>query len=247
MALKPGFFIIIILSVITFNSFAQNKLRSIADLTVDSSGWAAFKQATKIARNKFEILPADPVKAKEAIYQTQVTTHSIMGAIIYNTGGILFDNGWIRVLGSGSARLNRSLPAWNKGKTFTDLGDKPKFLLVADDVVGGFFAINGGAFGKDMGQIYYLAPDDLKWEDLKIGYTDFINLCLVGNMDEFYGGLRWAAWRTDIVRVSGDEGFSIYPYLWTKEGKDVNGDSRKIIPVQELYDFEITTLGQLHK
>ncbi|WP_295674611.1 DUF2625 domain-containing protein [uncultured Mucilaginibacter sp.] len=231
----------------SINSFAQNKLRTITELSADSSGWTAFKKATEIARNKFEILPADREKAKEALYQTQVTTHSIMGAIIYNTGGILFDNGWIRVLGSGNSRLNRSLPAWNKGKSFNDLGEQPKFLLVADDVVGGFFAINGGAFGKDMGQIYYLAPDDLKWEDLKIGYTDFINLCLVGNMDEFYGGLRWAAWKTDLVMVHGDEGFSIYPYLWTKEGKDINSDSRKIVPVQELYDFETNTLEQLHK
>ncbi len=222
------------------NTFAQSNLRSIADLTADTSGWEVFIHATKIARNKFEILPADSAKAREAIYQTQVTTHSLMGAIIYFSGGILIDDGWIRILGSGSNKLDRSLPQWNKGKSYNLLGEQPKFLLVADDVVGGFFAINGGSFGKDLGMIYYLAPDDLKWEPLHISYSDFIDFCLVGNMDQFYNGLRWADWKNDMAQVDGNKGFSIYPYPWTREGKDIKNDSKKAVPIQELYDFETT-------
>jgi hypothetical protein len=40
-----------------------------------------------------------------------------MGAIIYETGGLLVDNGWIRILGSGHKKLDRNLPEWNKGKS----------------------------------------------------------------------------------------------------------------------------------
>ena len=37
-----------------------------------------------------------------------------MGAVIFETGGILIDEGWLRILGSGHPRLPRSLPDWNK-------------------------------------------------------------------------------------------------------------------------------------
>ncbi|MBV8389536.1 MAG: DUF2625 domain-containing protein [Mucilaginibacter sp.] len=227
--------------------FAQNKIRTVEELTSDTSGWDSFKENLKIARNKIEILPVDRAKAKLALYNTQVTTHSIMGAVIYFTGGILVDNGWIRILGSGNEKLTRSLPDWNKGKTFNELGEQPKFLLVADDVIGGFFAINGGALGGEVGKVYYLAPDDLKWESLHIGYTDFINLCLVGNMDQFYSGLRWKGWENDLKNASGNNGFYIYPYPWTKEGKDIEKDTKKIVPIQELYDFETNEIKQTTK
>ena len=226
---------------------AQNKIRTIEELTSDTSGWDSFKETLKIARNKIEILPVDRVKAQTALLHTQVTTHSTMGAIIYFTGGILVDNGWIRILGSGNEKLNRTLPDWNKGKTFNEFGEQPKFLLIADDVVGGFFAVNGGTLGSEVGKVYYLAPDDLKWESLHIGYTEFINFCLVGDMNQFYSGMRWDNWENDAKNISGTSGFHIFPPLWTKEGKDINKDSRKLVPVQELYDFTIDAMTQLTK
>lgn len=164
-------------------------MRPVKELTKDISGWEVVENAMRIARNKFKILPKNSEKAAEALYQTQVTTHSAMGAVVYLTGGILIEDGWIRILGSGSLELNRSLPGWNKNKTFNNVGEKPGYLLIADDVVGGFFAINGGTLGNEMGMVYYLAPDDLKWESLHIGYSDFINFCFCGDMKLFYGDL----------------------------------------------------------
>ena len=35
----------------------------------------------------------------------------------------------------------------------------PSYLLVADDVLGGFFAINGGTFCGKAGNVFYYAPD----------------------------------------------------------------------------------------
>ncbi len=142
-------------------------------------GWKIVKQWIDDAKNKVEILPVDSLKAKDALYKTQVTTRSPMGAVIYSTGGLLIDNGWIRILGSGSSKLSRSLPDWNKSKSFKEFGEKPTFLLVADDVVGGFFAINGGQLGNDPGKIYYLAPDNLEWESLDLTYTEFLNFIIL--------------------------------------------------------------------
>lgn len=226
---------------------AQNKIRSIEELTADTSGWPYLKKSLKTTKNKVEVLPADPAKAKEALYQTQVTTHSTMGAIVYYTGGLLVDNGWIRILGSGSEKLNRSLPEWNKGKSYTSSGEQPKFLLIADDAVGGFFAINNGALGNEIGNVYYLSPDTLQWESLGRGYTDFLDFCFNGDLSKYYEGLRWDTWKNDIKDMPGTSGFHIFPPLWTKEGKDINKDSRKSVPIQELYELTIDTITQLSK
>lgn len=74
-----------------------------------------------------------------------------MGAIVYETGGLLIDHGWLRILGSGHARLPRSIASWNQGRTIFGDVDPPGYLLVADDVVGGLFAINGGQLGPKRG------------------------------------------------------------------------------------------------
>jgi hypothetical protein len=95
-----------ILTLSALPSFAQNKMRSVDELINKTEpGWTLVKQWIDIAKNKVEILPCDTTRAKDALYKTQVTTRSPMGAIIYSTGGLLVDNGWIRILGSGSDRL----------------------------------------------------------------------------------------------------------------------------------------------
>lgn len=47
----------------------------------------------------------------------------------------------------------------------------PSNLLVANDVLGGFFVINGGAFGGKAGNIFYCTLDSGKWEDAQLGYS----------------------------------------------------------------------------
>jgi len=36
---------------------------------------------------------------------------------------------------------------------------------------GGFFAVNGGAFGGKAGNVFYYAPDSGEWEDTQLGYS----------------------------------------------------------------------------
>src|SRR4051812_5635120 len=93
-----------------------------------------------------EMLPPSAGRDAELV-AVQVTTRSPMGAVVYETGGILIDHGWVRVLGSGHPKLPRTLAGWNDGRS-------QGFLLVADDAIGGFFAINGGALGEDAKNMY---------------------------------------------------------------------------------------------
>lgn len=228
------------------NSFSQNKMRPINELiNTKEPGWILVKEWIDSAKNKVEILSCDTAKAKEALYQTQVTTRSPMGAIIYSTGGLMIDNGWIRILGSGNSKLNRTLPGWNKGKTFKEYGEQPGFLLIADDAIGGFFAINGRQFGSDLGKIYYLSPDNLEWDALDLNYSDFLDFCFNGNLDKFYKGYRWENWEDEVSNLDGNKVYNFFPPLWSKEGKDFTKNSRKQIPIEEQYSFNLDMRKQL--
>lgn len=220
----------------SITSFSQVKMRTLDELinTVEP-GWIHVKTWIDAAKNKVEVLSVDTISAKEALFNTQVTTRSPMGAIVYMTGGLLVNNGWIRILGSGNPKLIRKLPDWNKGKTFNEYGQIPQYLLIADDAIGGFFLLNGGGLGKDVGGIYYFSPDNLMYEPLNMNYSELLNFCFNGNLNDFYKGNRWGGWKEDILTLSGDEVFSFFPYLWSKEGKKIKKNTRKIVPIEEQY------------
>lgn len=177
-----------------------------------------------------EILPAGP-QADEVLLGLQVSTRSPLGAIAHGTGGLLIDHGWLRVLGSGHPRLPRDLLRWNHGRA-------DGFLLVADDAAGGFFALDGGAFGGEPGTLHYCAPDTLTWEALDVGYTDFVQWALSERRADFYADLRWAGWEADAAALGPDEAFSFYPFLWSAEGSAATS-SRRAVPVAELYGANV--------
>lgn len=186
------------------------------------------------ARRPAELLPPS-AQADEVLQGLQVTTRSPMGAIAHETGGILIDHGWLRILGSGHERLPRNLRNWNQGRA-------EGFLLVADDAVGGFFAINGGGLGADPGALYYLAPDTAQWEALEIGYSDFVQWALSERLTDFYADLRWQGWEQDVLALAPDQGLGFYPFLWTLQGSVATSD-RRPLPMSEIYAFN-TQFGQ---
>lgn len=236
------------LFILSLNSLAQNKMQSFETLLNHTDpAWPLVQKWIDSAKNKVEVLAVDSAKAKEALYNTQVSTYTTLGSVIYNTGGIMVDNGWIRILGSGSDRLNRSVPAWNKGKTIAEYGDTPAYLLIADDAVGGFFAINHGAFGEDLKLIFYLAPNSLQWEPLGLGYTEFIRFCFDSDLSAFYKGLRWSTWNQFIANLDGSKSYSFRPYLWSEAGMDIEKCTRKLVPTEELYNFNLKKQKELHQ
>ncbi len=181
-----------------------------------------------------------PSEAREQVLTSlQITTRSPLGAIAYETGGILVDGGWLRFLGSGHPQLRRTLPGWNDRRS-------SKFMLVADDVVGGFFAINGGFFGSKLGNVHYWPPDDLEWEDMGLGFTDFLIWSLSAQLHEFYASLRWPLWESEVERIHGDQCLSFYPFLWAAEGS-LAESSRRAVPAEEAYDSKVEIVRQLNR
>ncbi len=202
----------------------------------DDSAWPLVNEWVAAATNAVEILPVNEAQRGDALYATQVTTRSPMGAIIYESGGLLIDDGWIRILGSGHPRLQRSLPHWNQV-----CGVKPaEYVLFADDVLGGFFALNGGALGESHGKVYYHAPDTLAWENLNKSYSEFLRFCCNGDLNKFYEGFRWAGWQAEVIPLAGDRAFFIYPPLWA-EGPDVTKRHRGDVLLIELYQIAVST------
>lgn len=218
-------------------------MRTLSELIdTENSAWPLVKDWIEQARNKVDILPViDKKTADEALINIQVTTRSPMGAIIHNTGGILVDNGWLRILGSGSVRMQRALPSWNLGKTLEIYGGLAPYLLVADDAVGGFYAINGGALGKDAGNMYYNAPDMTDWMPMNMSYIQFLLFTLETDMNDFYESLRWPGYEKEIQNLQPDYAFNFYPFLWTEEGADITTCSRKVIPIEEVYRINMET------
>jgi hypothetical protein len=228
----------------------MHKMKPVNELiNTKEPGWELVQKWIKAATNYIEILPKDSARADHALYLTQVTTRSPMGAIIYETGGLLVDHGWIRVLGSGHTKLDRSLPEWNKGKSYTQDGEQPGFLLIADDVLGGFFAINAGGLASQegIGSVFYFAPDNLEWENMEIGYSDFITFCCSGDLQQFYQGFRWTGWQEDVAKLNGTEAMSFFPLLCSAEGKDIDAVSKKPVPAAELWTLQNELQQQFNK
>ena len=209
-------------------------------------GWDLVQEWMQEATNLYEVLPRDAKRAEAELLNAQVTTRSPMGAILYETGGILINKGWIRILGSGCERLDRGMFEWNKGKTFENYGEPPAYLLVADDILGGLFAINGGAFGQEgLGQMYYLAPDTLSWEPMNCGYSEFVSWTLGGDIHMFYEPFYWDGWQEEVSKLNGNQVFSFFPFLWTKEGQQIEAVSRKVVPIEESYRLTMDMQRQL--
>jgi hypothetical protein len=60
--------------------------------------------------------------------------------------------------------------------------------------------------------------------------------------EEFYENSRWPGWPTDVAASEGDRAFSIYPFLWTKEGGSVGERSRAPVPIDELWNLHAIDL-----
>jgi len=210
---------------------------------MSESAWPVVEAWIREASNPVEVLAPDEAQKERALRDTQVTVRSPIGAIVYHTGGLLVDHGWLRLLGSGNPKLTRSLPEWNRSRATDEHGKSCGFLLVADDVVGGFFALNGGAFPGASGEVSYFAPDTLRWEPLNdMGYSDFLVWSLSSKLGRFYESMRWPGWQSEVGALLGGQAFSFYPSLWTKEGKEIAKCSRKPCPVEEIFSLNVVEL-----
>ncbi|OOF41123.1 hypothetical protein BKK47_02295 [Rodentibacter mrazii] len=194
-------------------------------ISPEASAWPTLLKWIEQARNHCLMIKKDQPSAERELFTMQMPTSSPMGAVIYETGGILIRYGWLRILGSGSFQLPRGLMDWNFSKSFKESGEKPQYLLVADDVIGGYFALNGGSLGENLGKIYYFSPKDLVWHNLNFTYTEFLAWALNGDLEAFYQGLFWQNWQEEVKQLDGNQVFVFTPDL--NEDKVIAIDQRQ--------------------
>lgn len=223
--------------------------KSLSELVSEhESAWNIIQEWIKEATNHIEILPNSRGEGEKSLLILQIPNKSTMGAIALETGGILIDHGWLRILGSGNSRISRisgNLLSWNcLNGNCTDYTLEGGFII-AYDIIGGFFAINTGGLGSNIKNIYYFAPDTLQWEDTEKGYTDFFRWTLDGNLDLYYKAFRWTGWEKEVSSLDGQDGISVYPYLWTDQSKDVGECHRAAVPMTELWGIHNDFVKQL--
>jgi hypothetical protein len=182
--------------------------------------------------------------AERCLYRLQVTTRSVLGALAFHSGGVLVDHGWLRLLGGGHHPLP-DLATTNLVGPPSEGTSPPSSLHVARDVVGGIFAINGGALPGSLGHVCYFAPDALEWQPLGIGHGDFVAWAVGGGTDDFYSDLRWTGWERETEALGLDMGFSIFPPLFAAESADRANASRRGVRWDELASFHAEALAQL--
>lgn len=171
----------------------------------------------------------------------QVTARSPLGALALNTGALLADNGWFRILGGGAegipdlATVN-SLPSVQS----------PPHLTIAWDVLGGQFAVDGGGLGLAPGVVCYFGPDTLAWQSLGMGHGQFVFAAIAGELADVFADLRWQGWEEEVRGLLPADGISVYPPPFTEEGKDIASTHRRPVPLAELVDFYIDMAAHLN-
>ncbi|WP_431968025.1 DUF2625 family protein [Actinacidiphila sp. bgisy160] len=219
-------------------------MRQIDELTdVDTPAWPELEAMLTAAPVPVRVLPADRDEGRRCLLQLQVTARSSLGALVLNTGGVLLDDGWVRVFGGGGTP-GGSLPSLGQVNRFPAVLDSAWHpgtgLVVGQDALGGVFALNGhepAAAGRpgEPGQMTYFAPDTLEWEAMELGHSGWVAWLLSGQSATFYDGLRWPGWREEAAALAPSQGIAVYPFLWSEEAHaDLAGTTRRAAPMREV-------------
>ncbi|MEU9882589.1 DUF2625 family protein [Streptomyces phaeochromogenes] len=213
-------------------------------INVDDPAWPLLLQELSGTDVPVEVLPGDAETGRASLLQLQVSARSNLGGIVLNCGGLLVDSGWLRIFGSPSGAHVEGLPGLVEinamPATFDPAWSAGAGLVIAHDVLGGVFTLNGanpreaGRPGEP-GEILYFAPDALGWEALGAGHSAWLSWVLSGGLREFYEGLRWDGWSNEVSVLNGRQGLLFFPPLWSTEARqDLLATSRRPVPMAEL-------------
>ncbi len=207
--------------------------------------WPLVQEWIATARNTGEVLPADRRRGENVLHYLQVTTHSPSGAVALETGGMLIDHGWLRYLVSGHEHMRGNLFSWNTSGAILESYLLKDACLVAYDAIADFLALNGGTFAGELGKAFYFAPDNLRWKNTHLSYSQLLQWALDRDIALFYQGMHWPDWESDISFLSGDRGISIFPLLCTEPEIPVSERFRRAVPMYELWHLHLDLAQQL--
>jgi hypothetical protein len=206
--------------------------------------WPTVSTWLKKANKPVEILESTPRRGAEVLVALQVTTRSPMGAIALQTGGLLIDHGWVRVLGAGCSRMEGDLARWN-GLTAQPLVQPiDGAMFVATDALGGFFALDSGALGDGKGAAFYLPPDTLEWEPVAASYSALLQFFLLADLNKLYAEHRGRGWQDEVKKLSPDQAWAFDPPLFA-ELEPGKTRQKEAVPLAELLKLNMQLADEL--
>lgn len=230
-------------------------MRDISELVdVPNPAWPVLTDDLAGSFTRCVALRPDQDRCRSTLLQLQVTAWSPLGAIALNTGGILVHDGWLRVYG-GSGGGPDGLPSMAEVNGFPDMvepGWSPLAgLIVAHDVLGGVYALNGmesEKYGRPGGPggVVYFSPLTLTWEDTEMRHGQWLTWLLDGGAASHYYDVLWPTWRSEVAELSLRDGISVVPFLWSQEAQeDVAATTRKPVPLKQILSSHAISCAQL--
>lgn len=216
--------------------------RSADDLrAVSDPAWPLVEALIQASPLDVQVLSTERARRDAALEALQVTSRSFLGAMVGECGALIVDNGWLRILGAGA----HDVPGVHEANGPSD--GPPPLLDVAWDVLGGRFAINGGALDAPPGQVCYWGPDTLEWSPIGGSHADFTAWALSDALADFYDSLRWPSWEREVGGLPLNHGLSLVPPPFTAEGRNLAQASRSAVPLAELHGFYDDVADQLNR
>lgn len=207
----------------------------------DDSAWPLIEEWSREATNPHALLPADDAAGEAALAGLeQLTEASVLGALARRAAALVVDD-WLVVLGAGG----QGWPGLREFNGPDAYGRIEGALITAVDRLGGGYAVNGGGLpAGELGEVCFLAPDDLSWMATGLGHSAFVHWTLTGDLDAFYGDARWSGWRDAVAQLEPGQGVFTYPPLWTAEGR--SGEvTRGTVPLTEAWGTQLDAWRQL--
>lgn len=147
--------------------------------------WNKIKEILYKSKHEVIIFEGTIENGQRECGKLSIPNDSILASVVINCSGIYIDN-WIRILGQGNEKRN-GVSHYN---TSVDDSCLYGMFIVANDVVGGIYAINISRYEYEKNMIWYFAPDTLEWENLSMKYLNFITWAAQGNVSDFYASMR---------------------------------------------------------
>lgn len=137
----------------------MNNLSADELMDQENHAWPELKALMDQGENTYTYVPAKPEMGKNTLHQLQVSTRSYLGAVAYETEGMVVDYGWITLLGAGGESVYGSLASWNGLSAEPAVEALPGMMVVAYDVAGGFLLwIPGSSMARDRFIILHRMP-----------------------------------------------------------------------------------------
>ena len=202
----------------------------------------------KAAGPQVRVLDAIEADGRREIESLQVTAKSPLGAMASHVGALLIDSGWLRVLGCGHRECALSITTATRHVGWGTNPGPPEGLLVAVDVLGGLFAINGGVLPDiPSGHVAYFGPDTLRWDDTGNGYSSWLEAILnADHRSAFYDDLRWKGWQPEVAALPPNTGMGMYPPLYTRESRPIETTRRASVALDDLVLAALDMARQLN-